>query len=72
MIEPRRHGHPMVKAAVGVAAVVLVGLLALSVVSILVGFVWTIVKLALLVAVVGGVWHLLRHRKHSASGSFPR
>lgn len=61
-IEPVRHGHPLVKAAVAGTAAVVVALFALSVVGAVVGMVWTVVKIALLVAVIGGLAHLLRGR----------
>jgi hypothetical protein len=58
-IEPVRHGHPLVKAAVAGTAVVVVALFALSVVGAVVGMVWTVIKLALLIAIIGGLAHLL-------------
>jgi hypothetical protein len=58
-IEPVRHGHPVVKAAVAGTAILVVALFALSAVDAVVGMVWTVIKLALLVAVIGGLAHLL-------------
>ncbi len=58
-IEPARHGHPMVKAAVAGTAILVVALFALSAVDAVVGIFWTVVKLTLLVIVVGGVARLL-------------
>ena len=58
-IEPARHGHPMVKAAVAGTAILVVALFALSAVDAVVGIFWTVVKLTLLVIAVGGVARLL-------------
>jgi hypothetical protein len=49
----------MVKAVVAGTAIVVVALFALSTIDAVVGIVWTVIKLALLVAVLGGVAHLL-------------
>jgi|YelNatPaOPRAMG01_1025707.scaffolds.fasta_scaffold578151_1 hypothetical protein len=65
-IEPVRHGHPLVKAAVAGTAVVVVALFALSVVGAVVGMVWTVIKLALLIAIIGGLAHLLWGRSRRA------
>jgi hypothetical protein len=53
-----RHGHPAIRAGVVAAAAVLVVLLVMSAVSVVAGLLWTVVKVALLVALVGGVLHI--------------
>ncbi|MDA8399251.1 MAG: hypothetical protein M0008_04255 [Actinomycetota bacterium] len=55
-------GHPLVKAGVVVGGVVLVTLFAMEFVSILVGFVWSVIKVALVVLVAAGVIHLVHKR----------
>lgn len=57
-------GHPVIKAALAVGAVVLAVFVVMSVVSALLGILWTVVEIAVLVALVGGVWHLARRRDH--------
>jgi Na+/pantothenate symporter len=73
MLEPtrRQSSHPVIKAGVAVGAVVLVALVAMSLVSVVVGFAWDVVKIALLVAVVAGIWHMV-HNSHQASSSRER
>lgn len=58
--------HPVVKVAVGVGAVVLVIIVLMSVVSFIVGSIWKIVELALLAAVVVGIWHMARRHRQLA------
>jgi hypothetical protein len=53
-----RHGHPLVRAGVVVAAAVLIALLIMTVVSVVVGLLWTLIKVALLVLVVAGLVHI--------------
>ena len=60
--EKRSTGHPLVKAGVVVGGVVLVALFAMEFVSILIGFVWTVIKIGLLVLVVAGIIHLVHKR----------
>ncbi len=50
--------HPLVKAGVVAVAVVLALLFVLSAVSVVVGLAWTVIKFALVVALVAGVVHL--------------
>lgn len=57
-----RPAHPLLKAAVIGAGALLVVLVAMSAVSALEGVVWTLIKIALVVALVAGVTHLLRRR----------
>ena len=71
-IEPARHGHPMVKAAVAGTAILVVALFALSAVDAVVGIFWTVVKLTLLVIVVGGVARLLWGRARRGLGQHER
>jgi hypothetical protein len=53
-----RHAHPLVRAAVVVAAAVLVVLLVMSAVSVVVGLLWTLIKIALFVLLVAGIVHI--------------
>jgi hypothetical protein len=59
--------HPLLKAAVVVAGGVLVVLLVMSVLSVLMGAFWDVLRIALFVAVVAGIWHMVR-RHRSATG----
>jgi hypothetical protein len=56
--EVSRHGHPFVRAGVVIAAAILVALLIMMVVSVLVGLLWTLVKIVLFVLLVAGVVHI--------------
>jgi hypothetical protein len=56
--EVSRHGHPLVRAGVVIAAAILVALVVMTVVSVLVGLLWTLVKIILLVLLVAGVVHI--------------
>lgn len=68
MIQPQpRSAHPLVKAGVVVAGGVLVVLLVMSVLSVLVGALWDVLRVALFVAVIAGIWHMVR-RHRSATG----
>jgi hypothetical protein len=64
-IEQKKHGHPAVRAGVVVVAAVLVLLLALDAVSAIVGLIWTVVKLALLAALLAGAVHIWSSRRRS-------
>ena len=61
-------GHGLLKAGLAVGVVVVAVMVVMSVVSMLVGALWTIVEIAVLVGVVGGVWHRARRRNHLGSG----
>jgi hypothetical protein len=56
--EVSKHGHPLVRAGVVFAAAILVVLLIMMVVSVLVGLLWTLVKVVLFVLLVGGILHI--------------
>jgi len=56
--EVARHGHPMVRAGVVIAAAVLVALLIMTAVSVIVGLLWTLIKIVLLVLLVAGLVHI--------------
>lgn len=60
--------HPVLKAAVGIGAVVLVIFVVMSVVSFVVGAIWTLIEIALLVAVTAGVVHMARRHHQLARG----
>jgi hypothetical protein len=56
--EVSRHGHPVIRAGVVAAAVILVVLVIMTAVSVVVGLLWTLVKVVLLVLLVGGILHI--------------
>lgn len=64
-IEPRRHGHPVVRAGVVVVAGVLVIMLLMTAVSVIVGLLWTVIKLALLAALIAGALHIWSSRRRA-------
>lgn len=53
-----KHGHPLVRAGVLVAAAVLVALLIMTAVSVVVGLVWATIKIVVLVLLVAGIVHM--------------
>jgi hypothetical protein len=59
-LEHAGHAHPLVKAGVVAIAVVLALMFILSAVSLVVGVVWTIIKVALVVLLIAGLLHLGR------------
>lgn len=61
-IERKGHSHPVVKAGVIGIAVALTAVLVMSAVSIVIGTIWAIIKIALLIALVAGIVHLGRSR----------
>lgn len=52
------HGHPLVRAGVVVMAVVLIVLLIMTAVSVVVGLLWTAIKIGLLVLLIAGIAHI--------------
>lgn len=56
-------GHPLVKAGVVVGALTLAVLVVMSIASAVIGFIWTVIQIALLVAVVAGIVHLVRRHR---------
>ena len=58
-----KHGHPLVRAGVFLAAAVLVVLLVMTAVSVVVGLLWTLIKIVVFVLLVAGIFHIWsRHR----------
>lgn len=53
-----RHGHPLVRAGVVIAAAFLVALLIMTAVSIVVGLLWALIKIVLVVLLVAGLIHI--------------
>jgi hypothetical protein len=56
--EVSKHGHPLVRLGVVVVAAFLVVLLFMTVVSVVVGMLWTLIKIALFVLLVAGLLHM--------------
>lgn len=70
MLEKPHSSHVAVKAGVAIAAMVLVVLVAMTAFSVVVGLAWEVIKIALIVAIVSGIWHMVRRgRTRSASRS---
>jgi len=53
-----KHGHPLVRAGVLIAAAVLIALVIMTAVSVVVGLLWAVVKIAVLVLLVAGIVHI--------------
>jgi len=58
LLDATKHGHPLVRAGVVIAAAVLVILLVMTAVSVVVGLLWTLIKIVLFVLLVAGVVHI--------------
>src|ERR1700733_15689184 len=56
--EAARHGHPLVRAGVVVAAALLVALLIMTAVSVVVGLLWTLIKIVVFVLLIAGLVHI--------------
>jgi len=65
--EVSRHGHPLVRAGVVVAAAILVVLVIMTAVSVVVGLLWTLVKVVLLVLLVAGILHMWGRSRSAGS-----
>ena len=59
-----KHGHPLVRAGVLVAAAVLIALLIMTAVSVVVGLVWATIKIVVLVLLVAGIVHIRAANRH--------
>ena len=61
-----QHGHPVIRGGVVAAAAVLIFLVVMTAVSVVVGLLWALIKIALFVALIAGLVHIWR-RSHAVS-----
>ena len=56
--EAAKHGHPLVRAGVVIAAAFLIILLIMTAVSVVFGLLWTLIKIVLFALLVAGILHM--------------